>query len=262
MKRSLRGIGVVVGVGLFVAFGLVVVSGAAPPPFLSAVVQNNANPTLHDGQSTGNGAVFSYDLGVNEGQIGLVFGYSIAWNEYELGKLELTASGNVTGGGCALVVLAPNFYRDLRILSGRYEIYNLPGINDEFHIKKLVMERAREQNEHYGCQYQYKDVSLWGNPAPSVAATATITTTISPTAVLTECERRVTGKGDKTLSFEKGEVVVGWRIVLKDDSVCFDENNEGKCWLNPAPMAGTVTDGVVCPDPGEIPDGDPWDPNS
>jgi hypothetical protein len=59
--------------------------------------------------------------------------------------------------------------------------------------------------------------------------------------------RRETGQGN-TLAFNPGEMVYGWWIVLVDGRTC----DGGNCFLTSAPVAGTVTSGVVNPWTTEI----------
>lgn len=229
-------------------------------------------PTLFDGQSTGHGNILSVDLGVNEQQIGIVFGYGIQYGDLISGEWTINDDGTIEGGGCALVVFQPGFYRNLVILDGRYEVYNLPGIQQDSWIKKLISERVQEQAAHYGCPtLTFETVPSWKEDgtsvpfssltAPTVAATVASTaveesaTAVSQTAV---CQRQETGKG-LTLDFAKGDIVVGYRLEI-GGAVCEDTNGEGKCWLNGAPMDGKVTDGVICPNTDEIPTVPAWVP--
>lgn len=182
-------------------------------------------PVLFDAQSTGKEYTASYDIGVKSGQVGIVFGYAVNWKDKSSG-----------GHGCALVWLQPGWYPAFRITDGRYEVYNLPVSDPAGWIKVLVEQRAQEQATNYSCPSKtFNDVPVWTSTIPSPPT--------EPTAPTTARERQPTGVG-KTLRFQAGDRVVGYRIVLDNDKKC-----EGGCrlWDKPATVAGSVTDGVVNP---------------
>lgn len=240
-------------------------------------------PTLFDAQSTGKGELHAYDLGVNEGQLGIVFGYGMEFAGLSSGQWTIADDGTISGGGCAMAVLEPGWYPMYVILDGRYEIYNLPGISQDSWQKKLVAERIAEQGQHYGCSYTMAEVEIW-NPdgtaspflsavtasaattAPAVAPAATAAPTVeaataAPAAtVAPAAERRLSGE-NQTIDFAQGESVYGWKIQLDNGYTC----DLGECYLITAPAAGKVTSGVVNPSEDEISSiakGNPWEGQS
>jgi len=256
-----------------VAFGDSPVSLGNLVPFIRS---GGGVPSLFDAQSTGHGVLYSEDLGVNPGQIAVVFGYAIQYRELSAGSLELASDGTVTGGGCAIVAFFPGFYRNLVILDGRREVYNLPGINAGFWQKKLVVDRVAEQASHYECSTALEDVPLWnedGTASPFLSAVTASVATVAPTAsaaVEAEAatpaataqdatpaalERRVSGD-NLTIRFSAGETVYGWKIVMDNGAIC----DLGECYLPSAPTGGQVTSGVVNPWENEVPSStQPWD---
>ena len=228
-------------------------------------------PSLFDGQSTGKGMLFAYDLGVNSQQVGIIFGYGLQYGALSSGEWTIDDSGAISGGGCAIAVLMPGFYPEFTILDGRYEIYNLPGIQQDSWTKKLVSERVQEQTAHYGCTYTLSDVQIWnqdGTASPlssarlaattataaPAATTVAYATTAAPAATAPAAERRISG-ANQSIPFSEGESVYGWRIVLDNGFGC----DGGECYLPSAPVGGTVTSGVVNPWKEEIPTNTtPW----
>jgi len=191
-------------------------------------------PVLFDGQSTGKEYRATYDIGIKDGQVGILFGYGIVWKE--------NASG---GEGCGLVWLKPGWYENLAITDGRYEIYDLPEDDQEDWIKVLVEQRAAEQASDYQCPEKESDeVPVWDSSAPSPPSSVTSPTPQpEPTATPEPaCERQTSGE-NKELSFEAGAEVWGWKIVLDNGESC----DGGQCYVEEAPSAGKVTSGVVCP---------------
>ena len=81
-----------------------------------------------------------FDIGVNDNQIGIVFGYNLAWGKHF-----------VKGEGCEIVVLSGGWYENFEILDGRYEIYTLPSSDPTGWTKVLVEQRVAEQATHYEC---------------------------------------------------------------------------------------------------------------
>lgn len=75
-------------------------------------------------------------------------------------------------------------------------------------------------------------------------STATVVTTTVTTAGTNA--RTATGKGDKTLPFPVGASVAGFLVALSDGRTC------NGCYVDKAPLAGTVTDGVIWPWPEEV----------
>ncbi len=102
---------------------------------------NLVNPALFDADDNAAGHPAGYhDIGVNPGQIGIVFGYHLKWNGFD-----------AMGGGCDLVVLPPGWYENFSIEDGRYEVYNVPSSDYEGWVEVLVSQRVKEQAEHYAC---------------------------------------------------------------------------------------------------------------
>lgn len=185
----------------------------------------------------------SLDVGVNPGQVGVVFGWHIAWP-----KGNLDAGGN----GCDLAVLRPGWYENLKIHDGRYEVYNVPQDDYGGWLEVLATQRADEQAANYSCPAKdFENIPQWDSSSPSPP-------TAEPTATPTveACERRTTGE-NKSLRFNAGEAVYGWRITLDTGKEC----DGGKCYLLSAPSSGEVTSGVICPWPEEVQGVNPWDPS-
>ncbi len=101
------------------------------------------NPELFDKQSTGKEYRATYDLGINDGQLGVVFGT----------RVENLRTGQVVTG-CALVALTEGWNDRIRITDGRYEIYTLPApsrkVQQEW-VETLIAQRRAEQAANYGC---------------------------------------------------------------------------------------------------------------
>lgn len=128
----------------------------APP----APANDLVNPTLHhaDSQPPENG-VGSFDVGVKANQIGLAFGWHIAWP-----KGNLDADGN----GCDLVILTPGWYENLQVQDGRYEVYDVPSSDYPGWVKVLGQQRADEQAKDYGCPAKsFQDLPQWESLIPS-----------------------------------------------------------------------------------------------
>lgn len=219
--------------------GTVTFSGCTPTEIREIVAELSANdfPRLHHADShppeAGPG---SFDIGVNEGQIGIVFGVHVEWPQ-----------GNLDAGGndCDIVVLNPGFYPDLRITDARYEIYDLPDRDQDGWITVLAEQRAEEQGEHYLCSGDVEDVLVWSaDPHEEPWAT----------------RRRASGE-DYLIPFNAGDEVFGFSIYLGDvvytEGVGHDGNlicDGGGCYLPEAPTHGWVGGGVVNSWwPGEIP---------
>jgi hypothetical protein len=139
------------------------VGPAIEPPAVqpTTTVSNNlVNPVLHhaDSQPPENG-VGSFDIGVKNGQIGLAFGWYIAWP-----KGGVDAGGN----GCDLVILTPGWYENLQVTDGRYEVYDVPSSDYLGWVKVLGQQRADEQAKDYGCPAKsFQDLPVWESPIPS-----------------------------------------------------------------------------------------------
>jgi len=100
---------------------------------VAPVVSNSlVNPVLFDAdtQPVGDDEGF-FDLGVNPGQIGIVFGWDLSWG--------------------ANSILSSGWYEDFRMVDGRYEVYSLPSSDPTGWTQVLVDQRVAEQAEHYGC---------------------------------------------------------------------------------------------------------------
>ena len=129
----------------------------------AVVVQNDLTaPNLFDADSCPpeeNPGGCSLDVGVNPGQIGLVFGWYITWP-----KGELDAGGE----GCDLVILTPGWYENLLILDGRYEVYDVPSADYSGWVEVLGQQRAEEQAAHYSCPSKsFEDIPQWVSSFPS-----------------------------------------------------------------------------------------------
>lgn len=153
-------------------------SGTTNQPALAVAPSvGSAFPNLFDAQSTGKGVGFAYDIGVNEGQHGLVFGYQIVWEDKTLGDPDKK--------GCALVELKPGWYPNLGIIDGRYEIRDLPTVGAEPWRQRLTLERMAEQAKHYGCaETTYDKIPQWESklPSPPENVAAVKVPTVTPTA--------------------------------------------------------------------------------
>lgn len=184
----------------------------------------------------------SLDVGVNYGQVGVVFGWHVKWP-----STELDAGGN----GCNLVILRSGWYENLWFLDGRYEVYDVPSADHEGCIEVLATQRANEQAANYGCpEKDFEDIPQWTSSVPSPPISEP---TATPTS--TTCERQATGQ-NASLPFEAGEAVYGWKIELAPGEVC----DGGECYLPNAPASGVVTSGVINPWPAEVQGVTPWEP--
>lgn len=131
------------------------------PTATTVIVQNDLEtPALHHADSHAPEEGYgSFDVGVNQGQIGLVFGWHIAWP-----KGELDAGGE----GCDLVILTPGWYENLLILDGRYEVYDVPSADYSGWVEVLGQQRAEEQATHYSCPSKsFEDIPQWESSFPS-----------------------------------------------------------------------------------------------
>lgn len=117
------------------------------------------NPELHHADSHApEEGVGSFDIGVNSGQVGIVFGYHLAWPQ---GGLD------AGGEGCDLVVLEPGWYENFEVTDGRYEVYDVPSSDYIGWVKVLVADatqgRVAEQAAHYGCPADTGHVLVWAD---------------------------------------------------------------------------------------------------
>lgn len=178
----------------------------------------------------------SFDLGVLEDQVSLVFGVEVAW----------PAGGLSAGGsGCALVLLESGFYPDLRIIDGRYEVYTLPTVDQDGWKTVLVTERAAEQAAHYGCPEGVSHVRVWA---------------ADPHETSWADRRRASGI-DYLIPFSEGDEVYGYaiwdRVPTYEEGVGHSPTpicDGGGCYLPQAPFAGACGGCVINSWwPGEIP---------
>lgn len=115
-------------------------------------VEGLSSPELHHAgeDPAGEADPGLFDIGVNEGQYGLAFGWNLAWGAY-----------SIPGEGCELVILVPGWYEDFEITDGRYEVYDLPSTDPSGWAAVLLSQRIAEQADHYGCPAQ-KTPPSWG----------------------------------------------------------------------------------------------------
>lgn len=224
-----------------------VIVTATPVPVIAYASESAEAPVLFDADSCApednpNGC--SFDVGVNPGQVGLAFGWHIAWP-----KGNLDAGGN----GCDLVILCSGWYENLWFLDGRYEVYDVPQEDYEGWLKVLATQRADEQAANYGCPTKtFANIPQWDSELTSPPAAEPKST---PTTQPEACKRRPTGQ-EKTLRFQAGEAVYGWRIQLDNGRLC----DGGECYLPSASSSGEVTSGVICPWTEEIQGVEIWNP--
>lgn len=291
MKRYVCVVALLV-IGSLIGFGAAVPTialGDSPTVDLSRLVpfirMGGGVPQLFDAQSTGKGVIAAFDLGVNPGQLGIVFGYGLQYQDNVSGQWTISDDGTISGGGCALTVLQQGWYPNFVILDGRYEIYDLPGIQQNDWQRKLVAERVAEQAAHYSCTRKtLADVLIWNEDGTTKSFTTSVTTaaTAAPVATVAAqaataaptveaatapaataapaAERRLSGE-NQTIDFAQGESVYGWKIQLDNGYTC----DLGECYLITAPAAGKVTSGVVNPSEDEISSiakGNPWEGQS
>ncbi len=134
---------------------------ATPVPTTPAPIDKTGNglvnPVLFDaGNSPPEEKGGSFDIGVKENQVGVVFGYGIKWDK---GGKDLGADGG------KLVILRPGWYENLWILDGRYEVYDVPSGDYEGWLKVLGTQRADEQTADYGIvKKQFSDIPQWTSP--------------------------------------------------------------------------------------------------
>lgn len=98
-----------------------------------------------DATSTGTNQTVCYDIGVHEGEFGIVKGYGI-----ELGGESFGGDPN----GCALIALSPGYYYGIAVTDGRWEVYNLPNSDplDPTGWSKVLAEQAMQvEHQLYDC---------------------------------------------------------------------------------------------------------------
>lgn len=124
------------------------------------VTNDLVNPVLHHADShPPEDGVGSFDVGVKNGQIGLAFGWHIAWPK---------GSVDAGGDGCDLVILTPGWYENLQVTDGRYEVYDVPSSDYSGWVGVLGQQRADEQANDYGCPAKsFSDLPQWKSPIPS-----------------------------------------------------------------------------------------------
>ena len=162
----------------------------------------------------------SFDIGVNEGQIGLVFGTHVEWPQGDL---------DAGGSGCDLVVLNPGWYENLRVEDARYEVYDLPERDQDGWITVLATQRVEEQARHYECSNTMDNVLVWS---------------ADPHEEFWTNRRRASGV-DYLIPFYQGDTVYGFSIYRGE--VTYTEgvghNGEllcdgGNCYLPDSPFDG------------------------
>jgi len=167
------------------------------------VYSTEDQPVLHHADSHAPEEGYgSFDIGVNEGQIGLVFGVHVRW---PAGKLD------AGGGGCDLVVLNPGWFVDLQVKDGRYEVYTLPERDHDGWITSLATLRMQEQAEHYGCPASMGHVFVWS---------------ADPHEELWRNRRRASGV-DFLIPFYAGDKVYGFSIYRGDVTYIEGVGHEG-----------------------------------
>jgi hypothetical protein len=185
-------------------------------------------PELHHADSHApEEGVGSFDIGVEPGQVGLVFGVHIFW-----------PAGNLDAGGdgCDLVILDPGFYPDLAIEDARYEVYTLPQKDWDGWITSLATLRAEEQARHYGCPSTMEHVQVW-SADPHMESWAT--------------RRRASGV-DYVIPFYKGDRVYGFSIYNVVPTYTEGVGHSpapicdgGGCYLESAPYDGACGGCVI-----------------
>ncbi len=145
-------------------------------------VNDLVSPILHHADSHAPEEGYgSFDIGVNEGQIGLVFGWHVRWLQGGANTAKVESCllpqdimedfedfKKRTGCGCGLVILTPGWYENLEVLDGRYEVYDVPSSDYLGWVEVLGEQRADEQEAHYGCPGKlFTDLPQWESSSPS-----------------------------------------------------------------------------------------------
>ena len=126
---------------------------------VAPVVSNTlVNPVLFDAgeHPAGESTPGFFDIGINPGQLGLVFGWNLSWGE------DL-----IEGEGCEIVVLSGGWYENFEIMDGRYEVYTLPSSDIDGWTQVLIDQRVAEQATHYGCDSSVVPPVWEGGDQPS-----------------------------------------------------------------------------------------------
>ena len=178
-----------------------------------------------------------FDLGVEEGEITLVFGVYIQWEGLEAGNADWESFDQTKPiPGCGLVVLTPGFYPDLGVVDGRYENYRLPERDLDGWITVLATHRMEEQSNHYDCPDTMDHVEVWsGDPLEKPWA-----------------ERRRWSGVDYLIPFYKGDEVFGFAIYDTVPSYTPGSGHDtepicdgGGCYLAEAPFDGACGGCVI-----------------
>lgn len=100
---------------------------------------NNTPKIRDDAESSGKGVTTTHDIGVHQGELGIIKGVTIT-----VGK-----GGPTLGTPCALAILTPGFYRDVTGTEWRFEVYFLPDTNplDPTGWSHVLAEQAAEVEE-------------------------------------------------------------------------------------------------------------------
>ncbi len=113
--------------------------------------------SLHEGHGTKTNETITYDIGVNNGQLAILAGSSI--------ELLGQTFNNQEFNGCAgPIILAPGYYKNIKITSGGWTIYDLPKENPTEWAKKLGKSEAEQKNLRFGCPLKNLDqIPVFGN---------------------------------------------------------------------------------------------------
>ena len=201
----------------------------------------------------------SFDVGVHGDQIGLGFGVTVDWPEGGIPDQN---------GRCDLVILTPGWYENLHLMDGRFEVYTI-GSDRTGWIENLATQRADEQTGDYKCpQKSYSDIPVWtsdtNSPPDNVNwqasdAQPNTSSDVQPQGNTDQTQGQNTGstcnddpatvngcarRGEGT--FNAGEAVYGYEITLASGDSRTD------CFMQSAPTAGTVNDGVINPWKDEV----------
>lgn len=189
------------------------------------------SPQMQEEESWPPGAGMGhFDLGVEEGEVTLVFGVNVEWEGLQAGNADWEAfDPQEPMPGCALIVLTPGFYPDLGIVDGRYENYRLPERDHDGWITVLATQRMEEQSGHYDCPKSMDHVEVWsGDPMEKPWA-----------------ERRRASGIDYLIPFNEGDTVFGFSVYRGDVEYIEGIGHEGKllcdggnCYLPEADFDG------------------------
>lgn len=171
----------------------------------------------------------SFDIGVMDGQIGVVVGVYVNYGPLEAGDPNWEDRQDDSGTGCALVGLMPGFYQDLAIVDGRYIVYHLPERDQDGWANVLVEQWSKMQEQAYDCPEGIKHAEAWS---------------ADPYETSWESRRRQSGE-DFLIPFYEGDTVFGFSVYRGEveyevgvghegDLVC----DGGNCYLPEAPWDG------------------------